>query len=302
MRIALKDIKGLDRRVRQQMSPEKLEELTDSIKDLGLIVPIKVRKNGDGYVLIYGHRRVQAAKAAGLTEIEAIVENVPDDALLTQSLAENVIREDMAAIDIAKALRLILDETGCTQNALARKLGWAEGIVGKYLDMLEPAIRAVAEGVDHDQFGYNEVAQAKAGTGGDSKLAAQVLRKVGGERRETIRKVAEVVRQANEFGGAASVKRVLAQPAARIIDTAAYLPARPKAKPAPLAPNKSLFQWIKDPQIMLAEDGISAARTVVAMIAKGDRDPSGGQVALRKLGKMVDQLSAEIDKALERLS
>ena len=301
MRIALKDIKGLDRRVRQQMSPEKLEELTDSIKDLGLIVPIKVRKNGAGYVLIYGHRRVQAAKAAGLTEIEAIVENVPDDALLTQSLAENVIREDMAAIDIAKALRLILDETGCTQEELSKRMGWRDAAsVAQYLHMLEPELRKSVTGYTSVQH----VVQSKAGTGGDTKLAAQVLKKAADEELSTrdTRKVAEVVRQANEFGGAKAVSRVLAQPAARIIDTAAYLPARPKSKPAPLAPNKSLFQWIKDPQIMLAEDGISAARTVVAMIAKGDRDPSGGQVALRKLGKMVDQLSAEIDKALERLS
>jgi ParB family chromosome partitioning protein len=305
MRIALKDIKGLDRRVRQQMSPEKLEELTDSIKDLGLIVPIKVRKNGDGYVLIYGHRRVQAAKAAGLTEIEAIVENVPDDALLTQSLAENVIREDMAAIDIAKALRLILDETGATQEALAKKMGWSSHkSVGQYLDMLDPELGIQKTNGIRIPLGKEHVVQSKAGTGGDIKLAGQVLKKAADEELSTrdTRKVAEVVRQANEFGGAAAVKRVLAQPAARIIDTAAYLPARPKAKAAALAPSKSLFQWIKDPQIMLAEDGIGAARTVVAMIANGDRDPSGGKVALRKLGKMVDQLSSEIDKALERLS
>src|SRR3990167_2637025 len=170
MKIALSTIKAMDRRVRKQMSPEKLDELTDSIKELGQIVPIKVRKNGNGYVLIYGHRRVQAAKAAGMKQIEAIVENVPDDALLTQSLAENVIREDMAAIDIAKALRLILDETATTNVALEAKLGWANGRVRQYLDMLDPEL-----GIRTDSnSGVQHVVQAKDGTGGDLKLAAQV--------------------------------------------------------------------------------------------------------------------------------
>jgi ParB/RepB/Spo0J family partition protein len=175
------------------MSPEKLEELSDSIKEIGQIVPIKVRKNGEGYTLVYGHRRVMAAKAAGLKEIEAIVEDVPDDKLLTQSLAENVIREDMAAIDIAKALRLILDETGATQEALGRRLGWGESAIRGYLSMLDPDLglaKSPARAVS-----VSAVEEAKAGTGGDLKLAAQVLKKAADEELSTrqTRKVAEAV-------------------------------------------------------------------------------------------------------------
>lgn len=194
MKIKLSKIKGLDRRVRQQMSPEKLEELSDSIKELGQIVPIKVRKNGEGYTLVYGHRRVIAAKAAGLKEIEAIVEDVPDDKLLTQSLAENIIREDMAAIDIAKALQSIIDETGCTQEALGKRLGWVQQTISEYVGMLDPGLGLTTK---HQPAGTSlkAVQQAKAGTGGDIKLAARVLEKAAAEGLSTrqTRQVAEAV-------------------------------------------------------------------------------------------------------------
>ena len=302
MRIALKDIKGLDRRVRQQMSPEKLEELTDSIKDLGLIVPIKVRKNGAGYVLIYGHRRVMAAKAAGLTEIEAIVEPLDDEAALLQSGIENKVREDMSSRDFAKLLRLQIDTYGYTPAQAGSKYGIDASTVGNYLSMLDPELGLVDKSARAD-LGVHHVQEAKAGTG-DSKLAAQVLKKAADEELSTrdTRKVAEVVRQANEFGGAAAVKRVLAQPAARIIDTAAYLPARPKVKTATLAPSKSLFQWMKDPQTLLAEDAFGAIDTVVALMAKGDRDPAGAKVALLRFLKLAERLVRSIEAALDRLS
>ena len=241
MRVALAEIKGMARRVRKSQSPEKLEELADSLKEFGgVIVPIKVRKNGPAYPLVNGHRRVAPDKMAGLKEIEAIVEDVSEDKLLTQALVENVVREDMAAIDIAKALQTIIDETGCTQVALGKKLGWTDGNIRAYLEMLNPELNLRAD--SNRLLGPKDVVQAKAGTGGDLKLAGRVLEKAAKDdlsTRET-RRVAEVVRTANELGGEKLVKRVLAQPYEDIRQTTEALEAseliRPQSRKVTSAP------------------------------------------------------------------
>jgi|GEM_PF-3800858 len=304
MKIALTEIRGLDRRVRNQMDPKKLEELSDSIKELGVLQPVKVRKNGHGYTLVFGHRRVQAAKSAGLKEIEAIIEDVPDDKLLTQALAENVIREDMAAIDIAKALALILKETGCTQDALATKLGWVQSNVSNYLAMLEPDLGLTTSGkYQHADIGQGEVMAAKAGTDGDLKLAGKVLRKAADDNltRPQIRQVAEVVKRASDFGGEKAVKRVLAQPVAQILAAAPTLPTR---KPKPVVrevKGRVLFQWIKDPRAILAEEGLKAVSALVSAIVRGPDDKAGGKIVLKSLRKLTANVLAQIDSALGRM-
>lgn len=213
---------------------------------------------------------------------------------------------DAAAIDIAKALQAIIDETGCTHEKLGGYLGRKEGgrqWVESYLYMLEPELGLGKTGFP--SIGPKDVAQAKAGTGGDVKLAARVLERAAKDELSTrdTRKVAEVVRKANEFGGAKAVARVFAQPTARIIETAEEMaPRQPKPRAKLQAAKPTLFQWLKDPQTMLAEDGIGAARTVVALIARGDRDPSGGKTWLKSLRKLVARLLDDIDNAIERLS
>jgi ParB-like chromosome segregation protein Spo0J len=101
----------------------------------------------------------------------------------------------MAAIDIAKALRLILDETGCTQEVLGRRLGWSSGqeTVSRYVAMLDPELGLSKHAAQH--ITHQTVMEAKAGTGGDIKLAAQVLKKAADEELSTrqTRKVAEAV-------------------------------------------------------------------------------------------------------------
>jgi len=300
MKIALSEIKGLDRRVRKQMSPEKLEELTESLRDLGQIVPVKVRKNGEGYTLVYGHRRVQAAKAAGFKEIDAVVEAVPDDKLLTFALAENVIREDMAAIDIAKALQAIIEETGATQGDLGKKLGWTEATIRNYLELLIPEIKKVMESNSSSNLPYRHVGAAKAA--GDTKLAARVLERAGREdlsQRDT-RKVAEVVRRANEFGGSKAVARVFAQPTRRILDTAETLPPRktaPKAI-ARVVQGKIAFEWLKDPRRSLALDAVATVSSVVSAIARSPEDRGGGKAVLKEIRRALSNVLKQLDDIL----
>lgn len=299
MRIALSEIKGMSKRVRNQMDPQKLEELSKSIEELGLLQPVKVRKNGNGYTLVFGHRRVMAARAAGLKEIEAIVENVPDNKLLTQALAENVIREDMAAIDIAKALQAIKDETGATNDEIGRRLGWTEGHVRHILDLLETNIRKVAESYP-GTIDERDVREARAGTAGDPVLAARVLQKSAKEELSSsqTRKVAEVVKRAHDFGGQKAVQRVLAQKADDILR--GYEPA-PKAKARPVvreAKGKVLFQWVKDTRVILAEEGLRAVSAAVSAIARSDEDRGGGRAVLKALRRQTVQVLKQIDDVL----
>lgn len=307
MKIALSDIKGMERRVRKSQSPEKLEELADSLKEMGgVIVPIKVRKNGNGYTLVYGHRRVAAAKMAGLKDIEAIVENVPEDKLLTQALVENVVREDMAAIDIAKALSGIIEETGCTHEALAAKLGWVRPTVTNYLEMLNPelGLNGSAKGSARN-LSVSQVEEAKRV--GDNRLAARVLQKtvegIDGETLSTrqTRQVAEVVRKAAEFGGEKAVKKVLAQPAAQIL---AEAPAIRHPGPKPTVrkvEGKIVFSWIKQSRTILAEEGMNIARGLIVEIARDDRDPAGGKAVIRRLVSLAKAVVREGEKALTRM-
>jgi ParB family chromosome partitioning protein len=298
MKIALTDIKGLDHRVRQQMNPEKLEELTDSIKELGQIVPVKVRQNGNGYVLVYGHRRFMAAKAAGLKEIEAVVENVPDEKLLTVALAENVIREDMAAIDIAKALQTIKDETGTTNVAIGKKLGWSEARVRQYTEMLAPEL-GLSKSLS---IGPYAVSEAKAGTAGDLKLAGQVLQKVAKDELSArdARKVAEVAKRMQDFGGQKAVRSLLSKRSDEILRAAEDLPARKPMRRADIREVKGTvhFSWLKDPRSLLAEEGIKAVSSLVSAIARSKEDHGGGKAELKHLRTMVGNVLKQIDDVL----
>ena len=108
MKIALSQIKDSPRPVRKSWDESKLEELAQSIAEQGLIVPIKVRPLDLGeYEIVYGHRRAEACRLAGLSEIDCIVEGVADDDALVQALIENVQREDMEPMDKAYALEEI---------------------------------------------------------------------------------------------------------------------------------------------------------------------------------------------------
>ena len=108
MKIKLSEIQPATPRVRKELNLDALDELAESIKETGgVIVPVKLRKNGDGYTTVYGHRRIEAARIAGFKEIEAFIEDVDDSEVLTQALIENVVREDMKSVDIAKALKQV---------------------------------------------------------------------------------------------------------------------------------------------------------------------------------------------------
>ena len=108
---------------RRIFNKESIEELAQSIRIDGLIQPIMVRPRGDGYLLVVGERRLRAAKIAGFTEIPAIVTDIEADRILEVTLVENIQREDLNPIEVALAMRTMIDQLGLSHEMLAERTG-----------------------------------------------------------------------------------------------------------------------------------------------------------------------------------
>jgi ParB family chromosome partitioning protein len=141
MKIKLNRIKPSPRAIRTTWAEEGLDELAQSIKENGLIVPIKVRPTAGKFEVVYGHRRVKAMRRAGFTEIEAIVEDVDDTRVLLEALIENVQREEMEPIDIAKTLFTIQEETGWSQLEMGQKGVLPSRTISRYMALLRENIK-----------------------------------------------------------------------------------------------------------------------------------------------------------------
>ena len=122
---------------RLTFSPEKIEELASSIREKGVIQPILVREMGqDRYELIAGERRLRAVKHLGIAEIPAIVRRVADADLLEISIIENIQREELNALEEAKAYRRLAQEFGHTQDHIANRVGKDKTSVSNLLRLL----------------------------------------------------------------------------------------------------------------------------------------------------------------------
>ncbi|MBK5280651.1 MAG: ParB/RepB/Spo0J family partition protein [Nitrospiraceae bacterium] len=108
---------------RQMFSPQELAELTASLKQSGLLQPILVRRKGDGiYELISGERRWRAAKEAGLETIQAVIRNCGDEESVVLALVENLQREDLNPMEMARAYHRMMNEFGLTQDIIAQRV------------------------------------------------------------------------------------------------------------------------------------------------------------------------------------
>ncbi len=122
---------------RSMFDDEAMEELVDSIRTLGVIQPITVKRNTDNeYVIISGERRWRASKAAGLESIPAYIREVDDANLHAMALVENIQRQDLNAIEIALGLQRLVEECGLTQDSLAEKVGKKRSTVANYMRLL----------------------------------------------------------------------------------------------------------------------------------------------------------------------
>jgi len=108
---------------RSRFADKELKSLTESVRRDGVLMPILLRPHGDTYELIAGERRWRAAQAVGLLEIPAIVRNVDDLQALELAIIENEQRDDLTAIESARAYQTMMDEFGCTQQQVANRIG-----------------------------------------------------------------------------------------------------------------------------------------------------------------------------------
>ena len=192
--IALSDIIPNPTQPRTEFDEEALEELADSIRQLGLIQPITVKREGEKYIIISGERRWRASEKAGLKRIPAYIREVDDTTLHAMALVENIQREDLNAIEISLGMQRLVEECGLTQEALAERLGKKRSTVANYLRLLNlpEEIQFAIKG------GIISMGHAKALVAVDSKSKQLSLLKRCIKNNLSVRQLEELVRLSSE--------------------------------------------------------------------------------------------------------
>lgn len=122
---------------RTHFDPKAIKELGDSIKELGVIQPITVRKVGENFELISGERRYRASQLIGLEKIPAFVRLADDREMLEMALVENIQREDLDAIEIALTYQRLIEDVDLTQEEMSQRVGKDRSTVTNYLRLLK---------------------------------------------------------------------------------------------------------------------------------------------------------------------
>lgn len=131
-------IKANPNQPRREFDAEALEELSESIRQIGIIQPITLRKMEDGtYQIIAGERRFRASQMAGLASIPAYIRTADDEKMMQMALVENIQREDLNAIEIALAYQNLIEQYDLTQDALSEKVGKKRATIANYLRLLK---------------------------------------------------------------------------------------------------------------------------------------------------------------------
>ena len=136
--VPLDRIKATPNQPRRDFTPETLQELADSIREIGIVQPITLRQMEDGfYQIIAGERRWRASQMAGLRSIPAYIRTADDENMMQMALVENIQREDLNAIEIALAYQKLIDNYELTQDQLSEKVGKKRTTIANYLRLLK---------------------------------------------------------------------------------------------------------------------------------------------------------------------
>lgn len=123
---------------RREFDHQALQDLSDSIRQIGLVQPITIRDMQDGtYIIIAGERRWRASQMAGLTSIPAYIRTVDDENMMEMALVENIQREDLNPMEIALAYQHLLEQYEMTQEQLSERVGKSRSAVTNYLRLLK---------------------------------------------------------------------------------------------------------------------------------------------------------------------
>ncbi|MEE1099169.1 MAG: ParB/RepB/Spo0J family partition protein [Alistipes sp.] len=193
--IAIQDIIPNPTQPRTQFDEEALEELATSIRQLGVIQPITLRKrNKDGkYIIISGERRFRAASMAGLSSLPAYIREVDDENLHAMALVENIQRQDLNAIEIALGMQRLIQECNLTQDALSERVGKKRSTVSNYMRLLKlpnEVQLALKEGLI-------SMGHAKAIAGVEERLQIKLLKRCI-KRALSVRQAEELARKLSE--------------------------------------------------------------------------------------------------------
>ena len=134
--IAISEIMPNPTQPRTQFDDEALEEWASSIRQLGVIQPITVKRDGSRYIIISGERRWRASQIVGLETLPAYIREADDENLHAMALVENIQRQDLNAIEIALGMQRLIEECGLTQEAMAEKVGKKRSTVSNYMRLL----------------------------------------------------------------------------------------------------------------------------------------------------------------------
>jgi len=181
---------------RKVFSDEGLAALALSIAELGVLQPILVRRHDDGFELVAGERRWQAAQRAGLTTIPAVIQDRDDLSSLQAAVVENLHREDLNALEEAAAYRQLIDDFGLTHEQLSTRIGKSRAAISNTLRLFQlppPVQRLLGEG----QLTAGH-ARALLGTP-DRSFQEAIARRVIAEQL-SVRAVEDLVRSRNEVG------------------------------------------------------------------------------------------------------
>ena len=179
---------------RTQFDEDALNELAQSIKEIGIVQPITVRKlNSNSFQLIAGERRLRASKIAGLTKIPAYVRLAEDDKMLEMALVENIQREDLDSIEVAISYQRLIDECDLTQESLSDRVGKKRSTISNYLRLLKlPA--EIQKGIREKNI---LMGHARALVNVNNREYQQSIYKMAVKEDLSVRKIEELVRDAN---------------------------------------------------------------------------------------------------------
>ncbi len=135
--IPIAQIEANPNQPRREFDKQALQELATSIREIGIIQPITLRKTAEGrYQIIAGERRWRASQIAGLEAIPAYIRTIDDESVMEMALVENIQREDLNAIEIALAYQHLLEESGMTQEKISERVGKSRTAITNYLRLL----------------------------------------------------------------------------------------------------------------------------------------------------------------------
>jgi ParB family transcriptional regulator, chromosome partitioning protein len=183
---------------RTNFDQEALEELASSIREIGIIQPLTLRKlNDDQYQIIAGERRFRAAKLAGLDKVPAFVREAGDEEMLELALVENIQREDLDAIEVALSYQRLIEECQLTQESLSERVGKKRSTVSNYLRLLRlPAL--IQKGIREQEISMGH-ARALVNIA-EPETQVMIFKQIV-KYDFSVRKVEEIVRKINSDDG-----------------------------------------------------------------------------------------------------